>query len=220
MSFEAKPCHRRFYMPSEVAQHCTPEDCWLSWFGDIYDLSPLLQQFQGIDTKPIIDSAGQDISHWFDPETRDLRKRTADDTLVEMVFTPLGQVLHTAPTEPRSDWANDFGTPWWKDERLKIAKLSQKQRQIRVVNTLTHQEDLIEVCTEESMDEILERYLDFNRHAGSYTWKRLGQKLSMEQTLEENNVVDEANDFCLMGLPDDYYVPAIHLYFNDDLSVA
>jgi len=46
------------------------------------------------------------------------------------------------------------------------------------------------------------------------------QKLDMEKTLEENNVVDESNDFCLMGLPDDYYVPAIHLYFNDDLTVA
>jgi len=78
----------------------------------------------------------------------------------------------------------------------------------------------VQVCVEETMEEILERYLDFNRHAGSYTWKRLGQKLDMEKTLEENNVVDESNDFCLMGLPDDYYVPAIHLYFNDDLTVA
>merc|ERR1711959_660449 len=72
MSYEAKPHHRRYYMPSEVAQHCTPEDCWLSWFGNIYDLSPLLQQHQGIETKPIIDSAGQDITHWFDADTADV----------------------------------------------------------------------------------------------------------------------------------------------------
>jgi len=220
MSFEAKPTHRRYYMLSEVAQHCTPEDCWLSWFGDIYDLSPLLQQHQGIDTKPIIDSAGQDITHWFDPATRELRKRTADDTLVQLAYTPLGPVLHTAPPEPRSDWANNFGSPWWKDQSLWIAKLSSKQRQIRVINTLTHQEDMLEVCTEETMDEILERYLEYNKHAGSYTWKRLGQKLEMEKTLEENHVVDETDDFCAMGLSDDYYVPAVHLYFNDDLTVA
>ena len=101
MSYESKPHHRRYYMPSEVAQHCSPEDCWLSWFGDVYDLSPLLTQHQGesahmdkdtelrtpfrnllrwlfecahygragIETKPIIDSAGQDITHWFDKET-------------------------------------------------------------------------------------------------------------------------------------------------------
>ena len=130
----------------------------------------------GIETKPIIDSAGTDITHWFDGDSRDvslptalirrhctaeknstqkkiphtalrfqLRKRTTDDTLVELAYTPLGPVLHVPPSEPRSDWANDFGTPWWKDRSLWIAKLSQKQRQIRVVNTLTHQEDLMEV---------------------------------------------------------------------------
>ena len=74
-----------------------------------------------------------------------LRKRTTDDTLVELAYTPLGPVLHVPPSEPRSDWANDFGTPWWKDRSLWIAKLSQKQRQINVVNTLTNQEDLLEV---------------------------------------------------------------------------
>lgn len=47
MSYEEKPHHRRYYMLSEVAQHCTPEDCWMTWFGDVYDLSPLLQQHQG-----------------------------------------------------------------------------------------------------------------------------------------------------------------------------
>ena len=74
-----------------------------------------------------------------------LRKRTTDDTLVQLSYTPLGDVLHVPPHEPRSDWANDFGTPWWKDRSLWIAKLSQKQRPLRVVNTLTHQEDLVEV---------------------------------------------------------------------------
>ena len=44
---ETKPSHRRYYMPSEVAQHNTPEDCWLSWFGEVYDLSPVLEQHKG-----------------------------------------------------------------------------------------------------------------------------------------------------------------------------
>ena len=70
------------------------------------------------------------------------------------------------------------------------------------------------------MEEILERYLEFNSHAGSYTWKRLGNKLDMGSTLEENNILDEGDDFNHLGLPEDYYVPAVHLYFNDDLTVA
>eukprot|EP00656_Telonema_subtile_P026186 TRINITY_DN2816_c0_g2_i1.p1 TRINITY_DN2816_c0_g2~~TRINITY_DN2816_c0_g2_i1.p1 ORF type:complete len:181 (+),score=38.42 TRINITY_DN2816_c0_g2_i1:98-640(+) len=141
---EAKPCHRRYYMPSEVAQHCTPEDCWLSWFNEVYDLSPVLEQHKGIDTKPLVDSAGQDISHWFDEESGNLRQRFGED-LVKLSFTPLGDVLHKPPSEPRSNWANNFQTPWWRDGSLKIATLSQQQRQVRIVNTLTHHEHVIEV---------------------------------------------------------------------------
>jgi len=216
---ETKPSHRRYYMPSEVAQHNTPEDCWLSWFGEVYDLSPVLEQHKGIETKPFVDSAGQDITHWFDPETRNLRQRFGE-AFVKLSFTPIGDVLHQPPSEPRSNWANDFEVPWWRDESLKIALLSQTQRQIKIINTLTHQEHLIDVCAEETCCDILERYLDYNKHAGSYTWKRLGNKLDMEKTLEENGVVDEAEALTELGLPDDYYVPALHLYFNDDLTIA
>ena len=76
------------------------------------------------------------------------------------------------------------------------------------------------MCAEETCEEILDRYLDYNKHAGSYTWKRLGNKLEMSKTLEENGVVDESNAMEELGLPDDYYVPALHLYFNDGASTA
>jgi len=216
---QAKPSHRRYYMPSEVARHNIPEDCWLSWFGEVYDLSPVLEENKGVDTKPFIDAAGQDITHWFDPQTRNLRERFGDE-FVKLSYTPLGDVLHKPPAEPRSNWANNFKTPWWKDETLKIARLSQSQRKILVVNTLTGQEHTMEVCSEECCDEILERYLDYNAHAASYTWKRLGNKLEMDKTLEENGVVDESTTMTELGMPDDYYIPAIHLYYNDDLTIA
>jgi hypothetical protein len=70
---------------------------------------------------------------------------------------------------------------------------------------LTDHEDIIEVSivtiiilqvpSEETIHEILERYLEINHHAGSYTWKRLGKPLDMEKTLEENGIVDETNEF-------------------------
>jgi len=219
MMAQCKPVHRRFYMPSEVAMHSTPEDCWMSWFGEVYDLSPVLDQNKGVETKPFIDSAGQDITHWFDNNTKNLRERFGED-FVKLAYTPLGDVLHKPPSEPRSNWANNFTTPWWKDENLKVAKLSQGFRQIRVVNTLTSQEHSLTVCAEETCEEILDRYLDYNKHAGSYTWKRLGNKLEMDKTLEENGVIDESDSMTELGLPDDYYVPALHLYFNDDLTIA
>lgn len=52
-----------------------------------------------------------------------------------------------------------------------IGQLSKKTRKIRVVNTLTTQDDLLEVCSEETLLEIQDRYTDYNKHAGSYTWK-------------------------------------------------
>merc|ERR1712086_93024 len=250
MEAQCKPMHRRFYMPSEVALHNTPEDCWLSWFGEVYDLSPVLDQNKGhsLHTQsppahhanrgghqaihrqrrsgyhPLVRQQHEKCEHTIPlciPLTSflQLRERFGED-FVRLAYTPLGDVLHKPPSEPRSNWANNFKTPWWKDDNLKIAKLSQGFRQIRVVNTLTHQEHLLTVCAEETCEEILDRYLDYNKHAGSYTWKRLGNKLEMSKTLEENGVVDESNAMEELGLPDDYYVPALHLYFNDGASNA
>lgn len=60
-----------------------------------------------------------------------------------------------------------------QDERYRIGQLAQRTRRIRIMNTLTEQECVLEVGAEETMREILDRYLDYNRHAGSYTWKAL-----------------------------------------------
>jgi len=94
-----------------------------------------------------------------------------------------------------------------------------------VVNMLTRQEHRLDVCSEETMEEILDRYLDFNAHAGSYTWKRtdskqIGRELDMSQTLEENGIVDERPTFDDLRIDDEYYIPTVHLYFADDLTVA
>jgi len=48
---------------------------------------------------------------------------------------------------------------------------------------LTEDADVIEVPSEETINEIQERYKKINYHAGSYTWKRLGRPLDMRKTL-------------------------------------
>lgn len=93
---------RRYFTPVEVAQHNQPDDLWVSYLGSVYDLTPLAQKHKGkghtrsaagclwvpgsraasIDggcafpgdllLKPIVEVAGQDISHWFDPKTKDV----------------------------------------------------------------------------------------------------------------------------------------------------
>jgi hypothetical protein len=93
---------------------------------------------------------------------------------------------------------------------------------IRIANMLTQSEDVISVCHEETINDILERYLEYNQHAKSYTWKALKGKefeeLNMEKTLEENKVADESQIFYDVGLNEDYFIPTLHIYFNDDLT--
>lgn len=65
---------RRYYLPSEVALHCTKDDCWVSFFGQVFDLTRLLQEnYTSELCDPIVLQAGKDISHWFDPISREVR---------------------------------------------------------------------------------------------------------------------------------------------------
>jgi len=212
---------QRYYTPNEVSVHNTIEDLWVSFLGKVYNLTPLCEQYKGdVLLKPIIQEAGKDISHWFDKKTRDIRAHIDPITGCRIPYTPSGRFIHIAPPCPSSDWANDFGRPWWKDETYVVGYLSQKTRTIKVINTLTSQDQVIEVCSEESMMEILQRYLVYNFHAASYTWKYNGKNLDINQSLQENGIEDEDEEFYKLSMNDDTFLPAIHLYFNDDLTEA
>ena len=84
---------------------------------------------------------------------------------------------------------------------------------------LTKDDETIEVASEENMNEILDRYLSFNAHAASYTWKRLGKVLDMDATLQENGIPDETQECLQLGMDPEEYIPTIHLYFDDDLTI-
>ena len=69
---------RRFYTQDEVAAHCTSDDCWVSFFDGVYDLTKLLadnHSKQAELCKPIAAVAGLDITYWFDPVTQEVRIR-------------------------------------------------------------------------------------------------------------------------------------------------
>ena len=103
----------------------------------------------------------------------------------------MGRYLHIPPLEPDASWDNtSFLLPWWKDVGLRVGQLTRKTRKLRVINLTTGDDDVIEVCSEETMNEILDRYIDLNEHAASYTWKRLGRPLDMDKTLAENDIPD------------------------------
>ncbi|XP_030580963.1 cytochrome b5 domain-containing protein 1 [Archocentrus centrarchus] len=209
----------RYFTPSEVAAHNTAEDLWVSFLGKVCDLSPLMSRHKGdILLLPIMEFAGKDISSWFDPKTEDILKYVDPLTSCVAYYTPRGRFLHIPPTGPRSDWDGDIGQPWWKDRRYEVGLLSAKTGWIRVVNTLTSQEQRLEVCSEENLNEILQRYLRYNSHARSYTWKYNGAVLDMNKTLSENNVPDDDLELEQLRLDRDAFTPAVLLHYNDDLT--
>ena len=61
-------------------------------------------------------------------------------------YTPMGRFVHIPPNCPRSDWSNNFGIPWWKNDIYNIGILTDKTRKVRLINTLTLQEQTIEVA--------------------------------------------------------------------------
>ncbi|PNH09415.1 Cytochrome b5 domain-containing protein 1 [Tetrabaena socialis] len=142
----------------------------------------------------------------------------------------MGRFVHVPPPEPMCNWDTSFGLPWWRDvKKYQMGLLSARTRVIRIRNVLTDQEDQIEVPCEEKLVEIRERYLDLNAHAKSYTWKALVvdsgtgthvfQELDLNLTLEENGVKDETPVFEDHNVPLDYFIPVLHVYWNDDLTV-
>ncbi|XP_030043122.1 cytochrome b5 domain-containing protein 1 [Microcaecilia unicolor] len=215
------PFRPRFYTRLEVNQHNILTDLWVSYLGKVCDLTSLVKKHKGdVLLKPIIEAAGKDISHWFNPQTKDIRTHVDPRTGCVKYYTPYGRFLHIPPPLPRTDWDNNFGCPWWKDPAYEVGVLATKTRRIRIINTLVDQEHVLQVCVEENIWEILRRYLVYNAHAASYTWKYNGVVLDMNKTLEENGIADEDEEFYQLRMDEEQYMQAIHLYFNDDLTEA
>ncbi len=140
-----------------------------------------------------------------------------------MPYTPQGRFLHVPPPDPR-DNTPAIDLPWWKDNQYIIGSVTKLRRLVRIVNMLSKTEDVINTCVEETINDIRDRYLEYNSHGKSYTWKSLVNDdiipLDMTKTLEQNGIVDETDKFLSLGMNDDYYIPTLHIYFNDDLTYA
>ena len=210
----------RYILQSELSQHNTAEDCWVSFLDHVWDLTKLIKENKNnIGILPIIRAAGTDISHWFNPDTKNIRTRIDPITELEVPHIPFEKLLHVTFPEPKSNEV-PVKKPWWKNESQIVGKLAKKSRYIRIVNTLTTKEDVLEVAAEEKLIDILNRFKKINSHADSYTWKFQGRTLTMEKNLEQNGIIDESDKFARLNLDFDMYIPAILIYFNDDLTAA
>ena len=69
------------------------------------------------------------------------------------------------------------------DPKYREGSLTAKTRLIRIKNVLTDQTDTLDIPSEETIEEVRERYLDYNWHAKSYTWKSMRRE-QKEASLE------------------------------------
>lgn len=214
---------RRYYTPYDVSLHFKSGDLWVVIFGEVFNLTSLVQRnIHSPLCQPLIDNAGKDISHFFNAKTKEPLTKIDTETGKQIYHCPYGRFLHVPSPDPTSYDEPRVDIPWWRDRNYVIGKLSKKVRKLRIINMLTHQQDVIEVPCEETIEEIQERYLVVNEHASSYTWKTVANKpLDMEGTLDDNQIFDETERFEELGIPEDeWYIPPILIYFDDDLTEA
>ena len=235
--------------PNQVAHHSAPDDAWVSFHGNIYDITRLISENEGPLVGPLLKNAGADISHWFNlTESADesensngekkkvvvveLKTHVDAVTNLRRPYVPHGRFVHVPPNDCSVEWDSaPAALPWWQDRTQIVGRVSRDLRKIRIKNVLTRQEHLMEVPGEETLQEIQQRYAEFNWHAQSYAWRVLKRAdgphselkftdVELEKTLEENGLVDDTQTFEELSIPNDAAIPVIHLYFKDDLTVA
>ena len=211
----------KYYTLEEVRFHNSADDCWLSISNKVYDITKLIDANRGLLANPLIEAAGTSISHWFSEKTGDVKTYMDPARNIVMPHTPLGRFIHVPAPNPQ-DNSPAVDLPWWKDPQYIIGQLTEKTRMIKIVNMVTRAEDVITVCHEETINDIRDRYMEYNAHAQSYTFKALIKDefvcLDMKKTLDDNNVPDESDKFVDLNMDYDFYIPALHIYFNDDLT--
>ncbi|KAF9824158.1 hypothetical protein SFRURICE_002279 [Spodoptera frugiperda] len=225
---------QQWYTPAEVAVHNVASDCWVSLNGKVYNLTPWLEnQFRNcmcpkscscsvknwfcnncVEYCPcfkqgyffcdgkrlamtILAYAGKDLSHWF--KNGEWVNYIHPVTGSEVTHRTHGHTFRQ-PVVPSTRW-RPLEEPWWDGDKYVVG------------STVT-----LEVCSEETIYEIMMRYLPHNSHLLSYTWRYMGRGLCLNKNLEENGIPDERDRFSDVALPENIHIPAILIYYNDDLT--
>lgn len=222
----------RVFVPEELAVHNSRDNCWVAVNSKVIDVTPVIASLPAEHAAladPLLDNAGTDISHWFDEETGEVRTRIDPATLQRVPYLPMGRFPHLSiDGKPLSNGPEPPEVPWWRDDSLVRGVMTRKMMRAWIVNVLTEQRHRLVFGAEETLEQVRDRFLEYNSHAKSYTWKVLVpnedgsgssfKPLDMAKTLEDNGVEDNQDEAWELGLDADDYLPVIHLSFNDDLT--
>lgn len=218
------------YTRAEVALRNTKSNCWLVVFGRVFDLSPVLADAKPELCEPILLYAGGDVSHWFTRRASDglleVRTRIDPATGRKTPYCPEGRFVDVWQVDASTAEPVASKAPWWQDEKNVVGRITSRPRKLRILNTLTSQEHVLEVGDEATVGEIQEKFLEFNAHCESYTWKAsiIGEfrPLDPRKTLPQNGVADDTPELERLGMDadDPTNMVTLVIFFNDDLTVA
>jgi hypothetical protein len=121
----------KYYTPEEVAIHNNADDCWISIYERIYDLTKLISENRGILADPIIKNAGSSISHWFKEDTGDVKTFIDPERNILMAYTPYGRFIHVPSPDPVDNCAI-VDIPWW-DQRSSSYIIGQVKRSVMML---------------------------------------------------------------------------------------
>ena len=113
----------RYYTAEEVSMHNCAEDCWVSIFNDVYDITPLIAQHRGTLAEPLVREAGRSISHWFNKDTGEIKTYIDPEKNIRLPYVPEGRFIHVPPSDPQ-EWGTSTELPWWKDSKYIVGKVS------------------------------------------------------------------------------------------------
>ena len=207
-----------YYTPSQVATHNLSTDCWVSFFHRVYELTSVLASSPSHLHLPLLRFAGRDISFLFDPITRQPVSCISPISGLRVFACPYGPYPHLPPEWPSSDHCTDVECVWWEDERLCVGRLASSVRDVRLVNTLTGQDDTMEVAGEETVADIKQRWISDYGGGSGYVLKVGGRVLELDKTLDQNGLVDERGEMEELGMNCRDFIPVIHLYYDDQIG--
>lgn len=209
----------RYFTRADLQQHHTVDSAWVSIYRDVYDITAVIRENR---TEPGIDNLlrfiGKDMSHLFNIKTK--RPITKNSVLVEELGPKdPNYVLHFPKNYMHSE-KESTTQPWYTNSKLIVGRMSEKEVSVRLINTLTYEEDILVVPIEETLNEICERYLKYNLHARSYTWKDIEERvLNMSFNLIKNKIAEDYELLDYLDITaDNWPIPTIFLHFNDDLT--
>lgn len=91
--FLPKPYEKsNYYTWTDIESHSFTNDLWVVLFGNVLDLTELVQKnIHSPLCQPLIDFAGNDVTHWFNTNTKEPKTKIDVETGRRVFYCPNGR---------------------------------------------------------------------------------------------------------------------------------